>query len=91
MMSMRPSTLASTVSLLRPECLSTLWMDLVCQSVQYSQRSCCESREKGIRGEDTGFNWRTRKKEKEKKRGEKKHKTDKERGDGTGRQGKEEK
>lgn len=33
-MSMRPSTLASTVSLLRPVCLSTRWMDLVCQSVQ---------------------------------------------------------
>lgn len=33
-MSIRPSTLASTVSLLRPVCLSTRWMDLVCQSVQ---------------------------------------------------------
>lgn len=33
-MSMRPSTLASTVSLLRPVCLSTRWMDFVCQSVQ---------------------------------------------------------
>lgn len=57
MMSIRPSTLASTVSLLRPVCLSTRWMDLVCQSVQYIQRSCCEMREKGVSGEETGFNW----------------------------------
>lgn len=41
MISISPSTLASTVSLFRPEYLSTLWIDLVCQSVQYIHLSCC--------------------------------------------------
>lgn len=39
--SISPSTLANTVSLLRPEYLSTRWIDFVCQSVQYSHLSCC--------------------------------------------------
>lgn len=34
MISMSPSTFANTVSLFRPEYLSTRWIDLVCQSVQ---------------------------------------------------------
>lgn len=45
MISISPSTLARTVSLFRPEYLSTLWIDLVCQSVQYIHLSCCSGRQ----------------------------------------------
>lgn len=40
MISISPSTLAKMVSLFRPEYLSTRWIDLVCQSVQYNHLSC---------------------------------------------------
>lgn len=45
MISINPSTLARTVSLFRPEYLSTLWIDFVCQSVQYIHLSCCSGRQ----------------------------------------------
>lgn len=45
MISINPSTLGRTVSLFRPEYLSTLWIDFVCQSVQYIHLSCCSEKQ----------------------------------------------